>query len=64
MIRYALPDAQLAGIAIPAESFVLLLAGAANRDETVFRDPDRFEVLRDTPSPRGVRPVRSRDGVP
>jgi len=46
--RYALRDAQVAGSAIPAGSFVLLLVGAANRDQTVFRDPDRFEVRRGT----------------
>jgi cytochrome P450 len=45
--RYALRDAQVAGTAIPAGSFILLLAGAANRDETVFRDPDLFDVRRD-----------------
>jgi cytochrome P450 len=46
--RFALRDAQVAGTAIPAGSFVLLLVGAANRDEAVFSDPDRFEVLRDS----------------
>ena len=46
--RYALRDAQVAGTTIPAGSFILLLIGAANRDETAFRDPDRFEVRRDT----------------
>lgn len=45
--RYALRDTQVAGITIPAGSFVLLLIGAANRDETVFSHPDRFEVRRD-----------------
>jgi cytochrome P450 len=46
--RYALRDARVAGITIPAGSFVLLMVGAANRDESVFTDPNRFEVRRDT----------------
>jgi cytochrome P450 len=47
LARYALCDAQVAGATVPAGSFVLMLVGAANRDETVFSDPDRFEVRRD-----------------
>jgi cytochrome P450 len=47
LTRYALHDAQVAGTAIAARSRVLLLIGAANRDETAFRDPDSFEVCRD-----------------
>jgi cytochrome P450 len=47
VIRYALRDAEVGGTVIPAGSSILLLIGAANRDETVFRDPDRFEVGRD-----------------
>ena len=45
--RYALHHAQVAGTVIPAGSYVLLLIGAANRDEAVFRDPDSFDVRRD-----------------
>jgi cytochrome P450 len=45
--RYALHNAQVAGTVIPAGSYVLLLIGAANRDEAVFRDPDSFDVRRD-----------------
>lgn len=47
LMRYALRDAQVAGTPVPAGSFVLLLLGAANRDESVFRDPDSFEIRRD-----------------
>ena len=47
LTRYALRDTQVAGTTICAGSFVLLLLGAANRDETVFTDADRFDVRRD-----------------
>jgi cytochrome P450 len=56
MLRYespaqALPrrtriDFELHGRRIPAQSRVLLVWGAANRDEREFPDPDRFDVQR------------------
>lgn len=36
----------LHGVEIPADSKVLLLTGAAGRDERVFAEPDRFDVQR------------------
>ncbi len=36
----------LGGVAIPAGSMLLLRFASANRDETVFPDPDRFDVRR------------------
>jgi cytochrome P450 len=39
-------DVVLGGVSIPAGSRVLMMFGSANRDETVFPDPDRFDVER------------------
>ena len=47
MWRVATRDTELAGVAIPKGSFVLLRYASANRDERVFRDPDRFDVRRE-----------------
>lgn len=44
--RHAEKDGQIAGVAIPAGSKVLLLMGAANRDPAVFPDPDTFDITR------------------
>jgi hypothetical protein len=40
-------DVELYGTRMPAGSRVLLLTGAANRDERVFAEPDRFDVRRE-----------------
>lgn len=39
-------DVEIEGVTIPAESKVLLLVGAANRDPRRFDDPDRFDLRR------------------
>ncbi|MFN6546251.1 cytochrome P450 [Mycolicibacterium nivoides] len=44
--RHVLADAELAGVALPADSHLLLLWGAANRDETVFEAPNEFRLER------------------
>ncbi|HKC52638.1 MAG TPA: cytochrome P450, partial [Myxococcota bacterium] len=44
-------DTQLRGQAIRAGQRVVLLYGSANRDEDVFRDPERFDVRR-APNPQ------------
>jgi len=36
----------IAGVAIPAGSFLTLAIGAANRDEAAFEDPERLDVAR------------------
>ena len=44
--RYATCDLTLGGVAIPAGDLVILSMAAANRDTTVFSDPDRFDPTR------------------
>ncbi|BBX29726.1 cytochrome P450 [Mycolicibacterium alvei] len=44
--RHVLADTELAGIALPAGSHLLLLWGAANRDPAVFEDPNEFRLDR------------------
>jgi cytochrome P450 len=39
---------ELHGVSIPADSRVMLLWGAANRDEREFSEPDRFDIDRRT----------------
>ena len=41
-------DVELHGETLRAGERVVLLLGSANRDERVFPDPDRFDLLRDT----------------
>jgi cytochrome P450 len=45
--RTLLQDAEVHGTTIPAGSRVGLCYGAANRDERVFPDPDRYDPRRD-----------------
>ena len=44
--RYVHRDVEVHGTIIPEGSTMLLLNGAANRDERHFSDPDRFDVHR------------------
>jgi hypothetical protein len=50
LARVATCDVELHGEKIRAGDRVVLLVGAANRDERVFPDPDRYDLLRDTSS--------------
>jgi cytochrome P450 PksS len=45
--RVALDDVELAGQRIPKGSVVVLLLASANRDESMFDEPERFDVARD-----------------
>ncbi|MFP6663874.1 MAG: cytochrome P450 [Deltaproteobacteria bacterium] len=45
--RTATRDVELHGVTIPKGARVLLLTGAANRDERHFQDPDRLDVRRE-----------------
>jgi cytochrome P450 len=48
LLRMARTDLELHGVRIGKGDRVLLLVGSANRDETVFPDPDRYDLDRDT----------------
>lgn len=45
-LRYATRDTEVHGVPIPAGDRVLLSYPAANRDEEVFVDADRFDITR------------------
>ncbi len=47
LFRQATQDVELSGITIPKGAVVMACSGSANRDETVFPDPDRFDITRD-----------------
>jgi cytochrome P450 len=44
--RVTTEEVQLGGVTIPAGEVVMPLFGTANRDPSVFSDPDRFDVSR------------------
>ncbi|MFV8049667.1 cytochrome P450 [Mycobacterium sp. 48b] len=44
--RYVAQDVEHYGRPIPEGSYMLLLNGSANRDESKFTDPDRFDIHR------------------
>ena len=44
--RKALKDTEVAGVKIPEGAELLLLMGAANRDENRFEDPEAFDIAR------------------
>jgi cytochrome P450 len=44
--RYVAQDAELYGRTVPEGSFMLLLNASANRDESQFANPDRFDIHR------------------
>ena len=48
LARLATRDVELHGQRIHAGDMVVLLVGSANRDERVFDDPARYDILRDT----------------
>lgn len=45
--RTVMVDHTLHGVTIPQGARLVLAIGSANRDETVFPDPDRFDIHRD-----------------
>ena len=50
-IRWAAADTDVAGVAVPRDSRVLVLLGAANRDPHQFPEPDVFDPGRDQGQP-------------
>jgi cytochrome P450 len=46
LARITTQDVELGGVTIPAGEVVLPVLPAANRDQSVFRDPDRFDIGR------------------
>jgi cytochrome P450 len=44
--RVAATDVEIGGVPIPAGSLIGLLTASANRDESAFTDPDRFDITR------------------
>jgi cytochrome P450 len=49
--RYARAEIEIAGVTIRPGEAVLLAPSVANRDETVFPDPDRFDIFRKSEFP-------------
>jgi cytochrome P450 len=47
--RISTEEIEVAGSVLPAGARVLLILAAANRDPTVFEDPDRLDLTRDGP---------------
>ncbi|MFE9609574.1 cytochrome P450 [Streptomyces sp. NPDC006012] len=47
IMRQSATEVALSGGTIPAGATVTCLIGAANRDQTRYRDPDRFDIFRD-----------------
>ena len=45
--RFSLKDSEWHGVTIPAGQPVLLITGAANRDERAYPDPDAFDIDRE-----------------
>ncbi|MEO8458341.1 MAG: cytochrome P450 [Chloroflexota bacterium] len=48
LFRFAREDVELSGQIVPKGSLVWPVLGSANRDETRFPNPDRFDITRET----------------
>jgi cytochrome P450 len=48
MFRTATRDVEFESGTIPSGATVVAIIGSANRDETVFPEPDRFDIERNT----------------
>lgn len=45
-LRVAVKDTELGGVAIPAGSYIDVVAGAVNRDPSLHENPDKFDIHR------------------
>jgi cytochrome P450 len=45
--RIATRDTQIGDVSVPGGSPIVVMMGSANRDETKYEDPDRFDIFRD-----------------
>jgi cytochrome P450 len=45
--RRTLEEVQIAGLTVPADTHVIVLIGACNRDSAQFPEPDRFDIARE-----------------
>ncbi len=50
-VRSALDDVTVGGVTFPAGTFIIVNTYAANRDQTVYDDPARFDITRSDPPP-------------
>jgi cytochrome P450 len=50
-MRIAMADVELAGVIIPAGTFVMCNTAAANRDPDVYDEPDRLDITREGAAP-------------
>ncbi len=49
-MRKAVEDVELGGVRIPAGTLVIVNTAAANRDPSVYNDPDRLDITRESPA--------------
>ncbi|MEA2589990.1 MAG: hypothetical protein QOH66_2917 [Actinomycetota bacterium] len=47
IVRQAISDIELGGMSVPAGSYISVGLGAANRDPSKYKEPNRFNLLRD-----------------
>ena len=49
--RLATKDTEIGGVPVPVGSTIMLMLAAANREESRYTDPDRFQLGREDPKP-------------
>jgi len=49
--RLATRDTEIDGVPVPAGSTIMLMLAAANREQTRYEEPDRFDISRANPKP-------------